>query len=67
VVVGAMATIGLDYVLIPTFGPKGAIVASMISFTISIFLLDTFFTKTRENQRLMFRGIFSFWKLNEVA
>jgi O-antigen/teichoic acid export membrane protein len=66
VIVGATANIALNYFLIPLYGPKGAIVASMISFTISIFLVDTFFERTRLNQKLMFQGIFSFWKLKNI-
>ncbi|MBI1767576.1 MAG: flippase [Bacteroidetes bacterium] len=67
VIVGAIANITLNYLLIPLYGPRGAIIASMLSFTISIFLLDAFFEKTRFNQKLMLQGIFSFWKLNQVA
>jgi O-antigen/teichoic acid export membrane protein len=67
VVVGAVATIVINYLLIPKFGAEGAIGASMISFMISIFLIDVFFEKTRENQKLMFKGIFSFWKLSNVV
>ncbi len=66
VIVGAIANIGFNYLLIPIYGPRGAVIASMLSFTISIFLLDTFFEKTRFNQKLMLQGIFSFWKLNQV-
>lgn len=66
VVVGAIANISFNYLLIPHFGSRGAITASMLSFTISIFLLDLFFTRTRWNQRLMLQGIFSFWKLNQI-
>src|SRR5260221_1391042 len=67
VIIGAIANISLNYFLIPLYGPRGAIIASMLSFTISIFLLDSFFEKTRLNQRLMLQGIFSFWKLNNIA
>ncbi|HLZ16592.1 MAG TPA: flippase [Cyclobacteriaceae bacterium] len=67
VVVGAIANIALNYVLIPWYGAQGAIVSSILSFTISIFLLDLFFRRTRLNQRLMLQGIFSFWKLNNIV
>jgi len=66
VVVGATANIALNYFLIPLYGPTGAIVASMISFTVSIFLVDTLFERTRLNQKLMFQGMFSFWKLKNI-
>ena len=66
VVIGAISNITLNYFLIPQFATVGSVMASMISFTISIFLVDLFFQKTRENQQLMFRGIFTFWKLKEI-
>jgi len=66
VIVGAITNIALNFFLIPSFGPRGAVLASMLSFTISIFLLDIFFEKTRINLKLMLQGIFSFWKLNDV-
>jgi O-antigen/teichoic acid export membrane protein len=66
VVTGAIANILLNLWLIPLYGTIGAIIASMISFVISIFIVDLFFAKTRENQKLMFKGIFSFWKLREA-
>jgi len=66
VIIGAIANISLNYFLIPLYGSVGSVMASIISFTISIFLVDLFFVRTRENQKLMFRGIFSFWKLKEI-
>ena len=67
VIVGAIANISLNYFFIPLYGPRGAIIASMLSFIISIFLIDMFFERTRLNQKLMIQGIFSFWKLNNVV
>jgi O-antigen/teichoic acid export membrane protein len=66
VIIGAITNIALNYFLIPIYASVGSIVASMISFTISIFVVDIFFKKTRENQQLMFKGIFSFWKLKDI-
>jgi len=66
VVIGALSNITLNYFLIPRFASVGSIMASLISFTISIFLVDLFFKRTRENQRLMFKGIFTFWNLKEI-
>jgi O-antigen/teichoic acid export membrane protein len=65
VIVGAVTNITLNYFLIPLLGPTGAIIASMLSFTVSIFLIDVLFEKPRRNQKLMIKGMFSFWKLNE--
>jgi O-antigen/teichoic acid export membrane protein len=66
VIIGAITNIALNYFLIPIYASVGSIVARMISFTISIFVVDIFFKKTRENQQLMFKGIFSFWKLKDI-
>ena len=67
VVFGALSNILFNYFLIPRFGPAGAITGSMLSFTVSIFLVDLFFAKTRANQKLMFQGILSFWKLKNAV
>jgi O-antigen/teichoic acid export membrane protein len=67
VILGALTNVALNYFLIPLYGPTGAVAGSMISFSVSIFLVDTFFQKTRENQKLMFQGIFSFWKLKNAT
>jgi len=66
VVIGALSNITLNYFLIPHYASVGSVIASMISFTVSIFLVDIFFKKTRENQQLMFKGIFTFWRLKEI-
>ncbi len=66
VVVGAITNITLNLVLIPKYASVGSVMASMISFTVSIFLVDLLFSKTRENQRLMLKGIFTFWKLKKI-
>lgn len=64
-VVGAITNIGVNYLLIPIMGPKGAIIATIISFTVSIFLMDLTFARTRPNLALMMKGIASFWKLSK--
>lgn len=66
VVIGAITNITLNYLWIPDYASVGSIMASIVSFSVSIFLVDLFFKKTRENQRLMFRGIFTFWRLKEI-
>jgi O-antigen/teichoic acid export membrane protein len=67
VVIGAASNILLNFFLIPRYGTVGAIGASMISFTISIFIVDLFFKKAYRNLKLMIRGILSFWKLKEAV
>jgi O-antigen/teichoic acid export membrane protein len=66
VVLGAIANIGFNYLLIPRYESTGSIIASMLSFVVSIFMVDLFFERTRLNQKLMLTGMLSFWKLKEV-
>ena len=66
VVIGAISNITFNYFLIPPYESVGAIIASILSFIVSIFIVDLFFEKTRQNQKLMFKGIFTFWKLKDV-
>jgi O-antigen/teichoic acid export membrane protein len=67
VVIGAASNIGLNFILIPAYGTIGAVVASMVSFTISIFIVDLFFKKAFRNLKLMLRGMLSFWKLKDIV
>jgi Na+-driven multidrug efflux pump len=62
--VGAVSNVLINYLLIPVMGSKGAIIATIVSFTISTFIIDFFYSKTRENIILMLKSIFSFWKLD---
>jgi O-antigen/teichoic acid export membrane protein len=66
-VIGAAVNIGVNYLMIPSFKSIGAIWATIISFLVSIFLLDVFLPKTRENLRLMVKGIFTFWKFHRAT
>lgn len=64
--IGASFNIAINYLLIPLYGPYGSLVATVVSFTISDFVVDMFYDVTRANQNLIFKGIFSFWKMNQV-
>jgi len=66
IILGAASNIVLNYFLIPIYGAVGALVSSMLSFVVSIFAVDFFYAKTRENQKLMFKGMATFWKLKDV-
>lgn len=65
-ILGATINISINFWLIPLYGAIGSIIATVISFSVSNFIVDLFYKKTRENQVLIFRGIFSFWKLKEA-
>ena len=62
-ILGTITNIALNYLWIPWYGSKGAIIATIISFFVTIFLLDIFYSKTRNNVILQFNGIFTFYKL----
>ena len=60
---GTITNIVLNYYWIPLYASKGAIIASIISFLVSIFVVDIFYLKTRNNVILQLHGILSFYKL----
>jgi O-antigen/teichoic acid export membrane protein len=66
IILGACSNIVFNYFLIPIYGAVGAVASSMMSFVVSIFAVDFFYAKTRENQKLMFKGMATFWKLKDV-
>lgn len=63
-ILGTIVNVVLNYFLIRQYGAVGAIIATIISFTVTIFLLDIFYSKTRNNFLMMMKGIFSFYKIN---
>jgi len=66
-VIGAALNISINYFLIPIYGAIGAIIAFIISLTVSTFVVDAFFSKTRENLKLAFAGVSTFWKINKIT
>lgn len=60
VIIGALLNIGFNLLLIPYYQSVGAVFSTIISFTISTFLLDLFHHKTRKNLFYMIRSAFSF-------
>ena len=62
-ILGTITNIALNYLWIPWYGSMGAIIATIISFFVTIFLVDIFYSKTRNNVILQFNGIFTFYKL----
>ncbi len=61
---GAIVNIALNYYLIPTYQGKGAIVATIISFFVTTFLIDFMYSKTRDNVKLQIIGMVTFYKIN---
>ena len=62
-VTGTIVNICANYILIPINGAYGSIIATIISFTVTTFLLDLFIKKGRENLLIMSKAILTFYKL----
>jgi len=60
---GTLTNVLLNLIWIPVYKSLGAVMATMISFLITIFLIDVFYSKTRKNSYLMIKGILSFYKI----
>ena len=65
-ILGTIVNIYLNYVLIPYYGSRGAIVATIVSFFTTIFLVDIFYSKTRHNVILQVKSIITLYKLNII-
>jgi O-antigen/teichoic acid export membrane protein len=67
-IVGAGINIFANYFLIPYYRSEGAIVATIISFTVTTFVMDAFYSRTRANLKLMISAVFNpfgFRRINE--
>lgn len=58
-VAGVAVNITLNFLLIPIYQGVGATIASLVSFFVTIFAVDMFYSKTRKNAVLMVRSIFT--------
>ncbi|HWA27696.1 MAG TPA: flippase [Lacunisphaera sp.] len=59
---GAVVNLGLNVLLVPRWGARGAIIASYVSFGLTTFALEVFQPQARANLRLMGQAIFLPWK-----
>jgi O-antigen/teichoic acid export membrane protein len=57
-IIGTAINITLNYFWIPMYQGVGATVASLVSFFVTIFVLDIFYSKTKKNAVLMVRSFF---------
>lgn len=62
--IGALVNITFNYLLIPIYASVGAIWATIISFTVTIFFVDLFYYRVRKNLWLMLLAVATPWKLN---
>ncbi len=65
-VVGVVFNLAANYLLIPRYAAIGALVATIISYTVSIFLVDFLFSKTRQNVKRALWGMLTFWRVGQV-
>lgn len=61
---GTITNVFLNYLWIGEYGGKGAVVATIVSFFVTIFLVDVIYTKTRQNVFLQVRSMLTFYKIN---
>jgi O-antigen/teichoic acid export membrane protein len=66
-IVGAITNITVNFFLIPIYGSIGALIATVVSFSVSVFGVDMFFPKTRLNNKLLLKAVTSFWKINKIT
>jgi O-antigen/teichoic acid export membrane protein len=57
-IIGTVINIALNYLWIPMYQGVGATVASLVSFFMTIFFFDFFYSKTKKNAFLMVRSFF---------
>lgn len=62
-ILGTMTNIFLNYKWIPELGVKGAVLSTIVSFFVSVFLIDVFYPKTRRNVLMQFRSMITFHKI----
>ena len=60
---GTITNVVLNYLWIEEYGAKGAIIATIVSFIVTTFLIDAIYYKTRNNVKMQFIGILTFMKL----
>ncbi|AJE50638.1 flippase [Paenibacillus polymyxa] len=63
-VIGAVTNIAFNYALIPWLGVRGSLVATILSFTISVFLMDLLFKEVKANLGWMMKSILTFWHVH---
>jgi O-antigen/teichoic acid export membrane protein len=63
---GAISNVLFNMIFLPSYGAVGAIISFMISLTITTFLVDIIYQKTRYNIKIMFEGIITFFRFESL-
>jgi O-antigen/teichoic acid export membrane protein len=61
-VAGAVVNITLNLILVPRWGAGGAIISSLVSFTVTTFALEGFHPRARTNLKLMASAVIFPWR-----
>ena len=64
--IGTIINILMNYLLIPKYNSEGAVIATIISFSITTFIIDAMYDKTRVNLKLQIVAILTFYKFNPL-
>lgn len=62
-ILGTIVNIVLNYFLIPQYFSMGAVFSTIISFSVTLFVVDLFYSKTRGNVILQIKSMLTFYKL----
>lgn len=65
-IVSAIVNVSANFFLIPLYESKGAILATIISHTCFVFIIDLINPKARNNLGLMVNGMLTFFKLQKI-
>lgn len=64
-IIGTITNVIANYLLIPVYRSEGAVIATIISFSVTIFIVDYIYKETRKNVKLQIKAIFSFYKITK--
>lgn len=62
-IIGTVVNIVLNYFWIPQFLSIGAIYSTLVSFTVTIFVVDFFYVKTRPNVLMQIKAMLTFYAI----
>jgi len=63
-ILGTITNVVLNYIWIADFGAKGAVLSTLVSFSVTIFFVDMLYFKTRSNVLLQLKGVITCFQLS---
>ncbi len=64
--IGTIINILMNYLLIPKYNSEGAVIATLISFSVTTFIIDAMYKRTRVNVNLQINAMLTFYKFNPL-